>query len=147
LASSGAQWFAEKRADGRQRAAADFFMGLVDAPIAKIAIENPIGVMSRVYRRPDQVVHPWMFGHSASKATCLWLKGLSALVPSRIVEPEWHISRSGKRHSMWDYNISRDHKNRARLRSITFQGIADAMADQWGGVHDAEEALEAIGAI
>ncbi len=131
LAVSGAQWFAQKRADGRQQAAADFFMALIETPISRIAVENPIGVMSRLYRKPDQIIHPWMFGHPTTKATCLWIRGLPALRPTQIVEPEWHISKPGKRHSMWDYNISRDHTGRSRLRSITFGGIAEAMAAQW----------------
>jgi len=134
LAVSGAQWFAEKRKDGRQQEGADFFMALVNAPVPKVAVENPIGVMSRLYRKPDQIVHPWWFGHPTAKATCLWLKGLPPLFATHVVEPEWHVSKTGKRHSMWDYNVSRDHKNRGHLRSVTFEGIAEAMAEQWNAL-------------
>lgn len=131
LSVSGAQWWKEKQADGRQQAAAEFFK-LFTALTCRWAIENPVGAMSRLYRKPDQIIHPYHFGHQASKATCLWLNGLPKLVPTNIVEPLWHVSKTGKRHSLWDYEISRDKKNRAHLRSKTFQGIADAMAAQWG---------------
>lgn len=121
LCSSGARWFKEKRADGRQQAAIDFFMALVNAPIPKIAIENPIGIMSSVYRKPDQIIHPYEYGHGETKATCLWLKGLPKLVPTDIVEgrePRIHRMSPGP--------------NRAKKRSLTYQGWADAMAQQWG---------------
>lgn len=137
LAVSGAQWFKEKRADGRQQAGIDFFMKFtaLDSGPLKWCIENPIGIMSRIYRKPDQIVHPYHFGHETAKATCLWLNGLPALVPTNIVEPKWHVSKkTGKRHSQWDYDISRDHKNRKHLRSITFDGIAKAMEEQWGNL-------------
>ena len=82
LAVSGARWFPEKRADGRQRAATDFFLKIANAPIPRIAIENPIGIMSTLYRKPDQIIQPWMFGHPEQKKTCLWLKGLPKLYPT-----------------------------------------------------------------
>ena len=131
LAVSGAQWFAEKRKDGRQQQGIDFFMAFAQTGIARVCIETPIGIMSTVWRKPDQIIQPYHFGHTAAKATCLWLANLPLLVPTDVVEPQWHISKTGKRHSQWDYDISRDKKNRAHLRSVTFQGIASAMAEQW----------------
>jgi hypothetical protein len=121
LCSSGARWFKEKRADGRQHNAISFFMRLVEAPIKYIAIENPIGIMSTYYRKPDQIIQPWQFGHGETKATCLWLKGLPKLVPTNIVG-----GREPKIHRMGPSPI------RSERRSITYQGVADAMADQWG---------------
>jgi site-specific DNA-cytosine methylase len=121
LSSSGARWWKEKREDGRQQRAIDFFMMLADADIAKIAIENPIGIMSTVWRKPDQIIHPWQFGHGETKATCLWLKGLPMLKPTNIVD-----GRESRIHRM------PPSKDRGKLRSITYQGIADAMALQWG---------------
>ena len=120
LAVSGARWFKEKIADGRQQAAIDFFMKLVNADIPKIAIENPIGIMSTVYRKPDQIIQPWQFGHGETKATCLWLKNLPKLQPTDIVDgrlPRIHHMPPGP--------------NRARERARTYQGIAKAMSDQW----------------
>lgn len=121
LASSGARWFKEKQADGRQQEGIDFFMLLADANIPRICLENPVGVMSTHYRKPDQIIQPWQFGHGETKATCLWLKGLPNLVPTNIVE--------GREPRMWKLPPSKD---RAKIRSETYQGIADAMADQWG---------------
>jgi site-specific DNA-cytosine methylase len=120
LASSGARWFAEKRADGRQQQAIDFFMELVNAPIPHIALENPIGIMSSEYRKPNQIIQPWEFGHGETKATCLWLKNLPKLEPTDIVE--------GREQRIWKMGPSPD---RAKKRSETYQGIADAMALQW----------------
>jgi len=121
LAVSGARWFKQKRMDGSQQKAVEFFMGLSNAPIPKIATENPIGIMSTRWRKPDQIIQPWMFGHGETKATCLWLKGLPKLVPTDIVE-----GRESRIHRM---PPSRD---RGKKRSITYQGLADAMAGQWG---------------
>ena len=121
LASSGARWFAEKRADGRQQEGADFFMRMINAPIKRIAVENPIGIMSRSYRKPDQIIQPWQYGHGETKATCLWLKNLPLLQPTCVVE--------GREPRMWKLPPSKD---RAKIRSETYQGIADAMAFQWG---------------
>lgn len=120
---------AKDRDDGKK-----FFMEFVKSDIEKIAIENPVGIMSTCYRKPDQIVQPFMFGHEARKATCLWLKGLPKLTPTNIVgEGEIAITKSGKKMSKWYYDaISLPKEERQRLRSKTFQGIADAMADQWG---------------
>lgn len=121
LAVSGARHFKEKRADGRQQQAIDFFMAMVNADIPKIAVENPIGIMSTIYRKPDQIIQPWQFGHGETKATCLWLKCLPALVPTNIVE--------GRENRIWRMPPSPE---RAKMRSKTFSGIARAMAEQWG---------------
>ena len=121
LAVSGARWFKQKQKDGRQQRSIDFFMKLVNADIPKIAIENPIGIMSTHYRKPDQIIQPWQFGHGETKATCLWLKNLPKLEPTNIVE--------GREQRIWKMPPS---KNRAKERSRTFQGIANAMAEQWG---------------
>lgn len=121
LAVSGARHFPAKIADGRQQRALDFVQALMDAPCEKIAIENPISVISSKIRKPDQIIQPWQFGHGETKATCLWLKGLSKLVPTNIVE-----GRSDRIHKM------PPGPNRWKERSRTYQGIADAMADQWG---------------
>lgn len=132
LACSGAAHFAKKRADGRQQQGIDFFMRLASTNIHRWALENPVGIMSRHFRAPNQIIHPYHFGHPVSKSTCLWTHRLPRLVPTNVVAVEWHTGKDGKRHSMWDYKISMNHKERAHLRSQTFQGIADAMADQWG---------------
>lgn len=147
LASSGARWFKEKRADGRQQQGINFFMALACAPIPKIAIENPIGIMSTVYRKPDQIIQPFQFGHPHSKATCLWLKGLLKLIPTNILSPTWteNLSSKGKRtdvchnrpQARWEnqtpsgQNKLSPSPGRTKLRSLTYQGIANAMADQW----------------
>lgn len=120
LAISGARWFPEKRADGRQQAAIKFFMSITNANCEKIAIENPIGIMSSEWRKPDQIIQPWQFGHGETKATCLWLKGLPALKPTNIVP--------GREQRIWKMPLG---KNRAKLRSKTYQGIALAMSEQW----------------
>lgn len=122
LAVSGARHFAEKRADGRQQEAIDFFLALSRAPIPRIAIENPVCIMSSVWRKPDQTIQPWQYGHGETKATCLWLKNLPHLVPTNIVS-----GRDARIHKM------PPSADRWKLRSQTYQGIADAMADQWGG--------------
>lgn len=121
LAVSGARHFEAKRKDGRQQEAINFFMKLINTDIPKIAVENPIGIMSTVYRKPDQIIQPWQFGHGETKATCLWLKNLPELKPTKIV--------SGRESRIHRLPPSKD---RWKLRSITYQGIADAMADQWG---------------
>lgn len=120
LSVSGARYFKEKRKDGRQQAAIDFFMALVNAPIPRIAIENPIGIMSTIYRKPDQIIQPWQFGHGETKATCLWLKNLPLLKPTNIVK--------GREQRVWKMPPSKD---RAILRSKTYPGIAKAIAEQW----------------
>jgi hypothetical protein len=121
LSVSGARHFEAKRLDGRQQAAVSFFMTLAKADIPRIAIENPVCVMSSLWRKPDQTVQPYMFGHGETKATCLWLKGLPLLKPTNIVE--------GREQRIWRMPPSAD---RWKLRSATFPGIADAMATQWG---------------
>ena len=127
LAVSGARYFAEKIADGRQQASIDFFMAFANASCERIAIENPIGIMSSKWRKPDQIIQPWQFGHGETKATCLWLRGLPPLAPTDIVE--------GREQRVWKMPPSAD---RAKLRSKTFPGIARAMAEQWAGpVEDA----------
>ena len=139
LCVSGARHFAKKQADGRQQRSIDFFMKFVNADCDKIAIENPIGIMSTKYRKPDQIIQPWQFGDKYSKSTCLWLKNLPLLVPTKIVEKgefiEW-IDKNGKkkRQAKWFYEALKKSKNaeeRAKIRSKTFPGIANAMATQW----------------
>lgn len=140
LACSGARHFKEKIADGRQQQGIDLFMSFVNAPIDKIAIENPIGIMSTNYRKPNQIVQPWQFGDKAQKSTCLWLKNLPDLTPTDIVEKGEFFeftSKKGvkKKMAMWYYKALQDAKTpaeRSTLRSKTFQGIAKAMAEQWG---------------
>ena len=134
LASSGAKWFAEKRKNGRQQKAINFFMEFTEANSDCIAIENPVGIMSSKYRKPDQIIQPWQFGHEMSKATCLWLKGLPLLTPAKIVSKgEFVVFRSGKKMAKWYADAAHLPKEqRSQARSQTFQGIADAMAVQWG---------------
>jgi site-specific DNA-cytosine methylase len=119
LSVSGARWFKDKREEQEQ--ALDFVRALMAAPIAKIAIENPISVISSRIRKPDQIIQPWQFGHGETKATCLWLQGLPKLVPTNIVE-----GREARVHRM------PPGPDRWKERSRTFTGIAQAMAEQWG---------------
>lgn len=119
LAVSGARWFKQRQKE--QKEAIEFFMSLVNAPIDKICIENPISIMSTKYRKPDQIVQPWMFGHGETKSTCLWLKNLPKLIPTKIV--------SGREGRVWKEPPS---KNRWKKRSRTYTGIAEAMGKQWG---------------
>jgi site-specific DNA-cytosine methylase len=119
LASSGARWFKDKFEE--QQKALVFVQFLMIAPINKIAIENPIGVISTRITKPSQIIQPWMFGHGETKATCLWLKNLPKLVPTDIVE--------GREQRIWRLPPS---ENRWKERSRTFPGIAKAMAEQWG---------------
>lgn len=157
LAVSGARWFKGKQAE--QAEALEFVRALLDAPIPRIALENPVSIISSRIRPPDQVIQPWMFGHGETKATCLWLKNLQPLKPTNIVVPEWalnadgsvQISAKGKKDSPTHYYTSSAKKKMTpaqraqwerihlmppgpdlwRERSRTFQGIADAMAEQW----------------
>ena len=122
LAVSGARWFKDKLQE--QSEALDFVRLLLAAPIPHIACENPISIISSRIRKPDQIIQPWQFGHGETKATCLWLKNLPKLVPSKIVE-----GREGK---VWKMPPG---PNRWKERSRTYQGIADAMADQWGQIN------------
>ena len=130
LAVSGARYFKQKKADGRQDAAIAFFMMIANRNCPKIAIENPIGIMSTVWRKPDQIIQPYQFGHSTTKATCLWLKGLPLLQPTNIVDqgPRQYYA-SGKSSPLWHAKTG---GGSGKKRSETYQGIADAMADQWG---------------
>jgi len=142
LTLTGNKWFKPEFAERfptRQKDREDaiqFFMALANAPIPKIAIENPIGIMSSRWRKPEQIIQPWQYGHETTKATCLWLKGLPPLRSTNIVSKgEVVVSKSGNRMSRWYYETSKlpiKGGIRAKARSVTFQGIADAMADQWG---------------
>lgn len=160
LAVSGARYFAQKRADGRQADAIRFVMRLATLPCPRIAIENAVGVLSTLWRKPDQIIQPYQFGHPESKRTCLWLKGIPNLVPTQIVEPTWfknpdgsdYRDAKGKRYSPTHYLMGRGQvarwqnqtpsgqngvpggRHQARIRSLTYPGIADAMADQWGNL-------------
>lgn len=131
LAASGAKHFDAKRADGRQARAAAFFMALVNAPIPRVAIENPVGVMSTLYRPPDQIIQPYEYGHEATKTTCLWLRGLPPLQPTRVVgKGARHVTKGGNSLPAW-YNLPPS-ADRWKIRSATWPGIAEAMAEQWG---------------
>lgn len=110
-----------------------FFMALYHAPAQYVAIENPVGIMSSEFRKPDQYVHPYFFGDPHSKKTGLWLKRLPKLTPTNIVEPLMHTYKDGRKDPIWHYEtMSLPAKERTRVRSKTFQGFADAMASQWG---------------
>lgn len=110
--------------------AVDFFMAIAESPIKKKCIENPVGIMSTRWRKPSQIIQPFQFGHPEPKKTCLWLEWLPDLVPTKLVEPEYFTSKSGKRLAKWYYLPSYT-PERQTMRSRTFQGIADAMAAQW----------------
>jgi len=119
LCVSGARWFKDKQKE--QKEAIAFFMMLINAKIPRIAIENPIGIMSTHYRKPDQIIQPWQHGHGERKSTCLWLKNLPLLKPTNIVE--------GRRQRIMEFSPS---ETRGKERSRTYQGFANAMAEQWG---------------
>jgi hypothetical protein len=125
LAVSGARWFHEKQVE--QRKAIFFFMACANAPAERVAVENPVCIMSSHWRKPDQIIQPWMFGHGETKATCLWLKGLPKLEVTNVVD-----GREARVHRM------PPGPNRARERSRTYEGIAQAMADQWGTTRQSE---------
>ena len=136
LSSSGARWFKQKIADGRQQQGIDFFMLFTNIKCKRVAIENPVGIMSTKYRKPDQIIQPYHFGDEAQKSTCLWLKGLPKLVPTDIVgKGKFYISPSGKKIPEW-YNKNSDPSkgNRQKSRSVLFSGIAKAMASQWTNI-------------
>jgi len=120
LTVSGARWFAGKKLTGAQYASVAFFMTFARHECPLVAIENPVGIMSSLWRKPDQVIQPWQFGHGETKATCLWLKGLPPLQPTDVVE-----GREARVHRM------PPGPDRAMERSRTYAGIANAMADQW----------------
>lgn len=143
LAVSGAAWFREKIEDGRQQQGIDFFMKMVNAPIDKIAIENPVGIMSSIYKKPDQIVNPFYFGDPVPKKTCLWLKNLPKLQHFKEndlfnqktwIEPEYIIGkRDGRKYSIIHYQShGKDLGERSRIRSKTFPGIGKSMAESWG---------------
>lgn len=151
LAVSGAAWFEQKRKDGRQQEGIDFFMAMVNAPIKHIAIENPVGIMSKLYRKPDQKIQPYYFGDKAQKTTCLWLKNLPKLYHNEKANLfdknvthvsnggyyEWIDGKTGKtkRQPKWyaEAFLRQNNKNElSKIRSKTFPGIAEAMANQWG---------------
>lgn len=142
LTNTGNRWFSVERYGDKaknrfekRKDAADFFLRFAEANCSRIAIENPIGYMSKAYRKPDQIIQPYMFGDNERKATCLWLKGLQNLKPTNIVEPEIIRYKNGKgSDSKWHYNtIKLPKADRSRVRSKTFPGIARAMAEQWAG--------------
>lgn len=140
LAVSGARHFAQKQKDGRQQKSIVLFMQMALANCDRVAVENPVGIMSSAWRRPDEIIQPYQFGHPYKKTTCLWLKGLPALTPTEIVEPEivTYTGKSGR-----TYHFSADYgggdKNHGKRRSKTYPGIARAMAEQWGGDITKEE--------
>lgn len=131
LASSGLHW--NKRVPGRAAltdAAVAFCKRLMELPVPRLAMENPVGCLSTRYRKPDQIIHPWMFGEDASKATCLWLKGLPLLSPTNVL-PGGRLARRSNQTPSGQNKLGPS-PDRAFLRARTYQGIADAMADQWG---------------
>jgi len=143
LSLSGARWFKEKRADGRQKNAIGFFMKFINAPIEKICVENPMNIMGKIHRKPSQIIQPYYFGEEAQKTTWLWLKNLPQLIhvekddlfdkKTHSAKGEFYIPPNGKKMPAWYAAAGRLSKEaRSAVRSRTFQGIADAMADQWG---------------
>jgi len=146
LAVSGAAWFEKKRKDGRQQQGIDFFMKIINAPIKHIAVENPVGIMSKLYRKPDQIIQPYYFGDKAQKTTCLWLKNLPLLYHNEKINLfdnnithvdkgdffEWIDGKTGKlkKQPLWYYEAFKK-KEREKIRSKTYPGIANAMATQW----------------
>ena len=132
LAVSGARWFKKKQKE--QVEALDFVKKLLEAPINKIALENPISIISSKIRKPNQIIQPYQFGHEAQKTTCLWLKNLPNLKPTKIVcKGEFTTFKSGKRTPKWYADAFKLPKHeRMKVRSKTFLGIAQAMAEQWG---------------
>ena len=127
LCSSGARWFPAKRADGRQQRGLQFVRDLMAVPIEKVAIENPVGIISTQIRKPDQIIQPWHFGHDASKTTCLWLTNLPPLMATGIIKKHRYANQSPS-----GSNNLGPSPTRSIERSRTYQGIADAMAFQWG---------------
>lgn len=136
LCVSGARWLDDdrypNRRDDREKAA-EFFMKLFNSEAPKVACENPVGYMSTYFRKPDQYIHPYHFGDPVSKKTGLWLKGLPALAHSNVVQPSRSKTKSGVEYDSWWLGTSKlPYKERMEARSKTFEGIANAMADQWG---------------
>lgn len=138
LTVSGARWLNHPKYPNRKNdrnEAAIFFMKLANANIEKIAIENPIGYMSTYWKKPEQIIRPFQFGDNSTKSTCLWLKNLPLLKATNIIKPEKHITKSGQVYDKWWFEtcLISNLEERRKARSKTFQGIADAMAMQWGG--------------
>ena len=144
LAVSGASWFKEKQRNGQQQMAIGFFLAFTALDhVPRVAIENPVGIMSTVYRKPDQIINPWQFGDPHEKKTCLWLKGLPPLEPTNIVEPNPRIlCKDGKTYPDWHIHSKSKGNQRRIERSKTWPGIAKAMADQWGKLGDVYERIE-----
>lgn len=149
LAVSGARHFEKKRADGRQQQGINFFMEFTKTNIPKVCIENPMGIMSTIYRKPDQIIHPYYFGDEAQKTTCLWLNGLPKLFHAKekdlFNDTITHVSKGDfyefttkdgvkKKQPMWFAKafLKKDNSDRALARSFRYEGVARAMADQWG---------------
>lgn len=131
LAASGAKHYKTKIKDGKQKEALDFVRWIFNAPIPYIVVENPVGIISTEIRKFDQIIQPWEYGHQETKTTCLWIKNLPKLRPTRIVHPGKRVfTKSGKSLPAWYSNLSK--KDRGKMRSVTYEGIADAMAEQWG---------------
>ena len=137
LAVSGARWFPEKQKDFRQQKSCVLFMQMMLANANRVAIENPIGIMSQCYRKPDQIIQPYQYGHPARKSTCLWLRNLPHLKPTNIVKPEiieYKCSNGKIARFSADYGVGYNRNAEAKRRSKTYPGIAEAMAEQWGGL-------------
>ena len=131
LSTAGACWFSQKRKDGRQQEGIDFFMKFTRSPCERVVIENPVGIMSTVWRKPDQIIQPYEYGDSFMKRTCLWLKGVPKLKPTKLVDRgERRQRKNGEWCATWYDNVPK--KERSKYRSKTFPGIAKAMAEQWG---------------
>lgn len=134
LAVSGAAWFKNKVVE--QQEALAFVKALLEAPIERIALENPVSIISTHIRKPDQIIQPYYFGHNASKRTCLWLKNLPLLTPTKYVAPKL-VEQNGKTYKRWANQTPGGQdkhgpsEDRWKLRSVTYEGIAKAMADQW----------------
>jgi hypothetical protein len=136
LAVSGARWFKDKRKE--QEEALAFVAALLNAPIPRIALENPVSIISSRIRKPDQIIQPWQFGHDASKKTCLWLKNLPLLEPTSVIVKERYANQTPS-----GQNKLGPSPDRAKIRSTTYHGIAEAMAVQWGGLdHDTKSVVE-----
>jgi hypothetical protein len=132
LCRQGLRWIGHPKHVGREQRmieAKQFIIEMWDAPIPQIAIENPVGILNTQWQKPLQIIQPWQFGHDYSKRTCLWLKNLPALTPTKIVELTYHTTDNGQRFTRGWYFTPR----KGKARSVTFEGIAQAMATQWGG--------------
>ncbi len=140
LSVSGQRWCSGDSAEAvvrrvKREQAVEFFRKMLEAPVPRIAVENPVSIASSRIRKPDQTFHPHHFGHPSEKRTCLWLKNLPKLRHTNVVKPEYHVSGTGRRWSKWFWDTSMMPVSiRGHERSKTFQGIADAMAEQWGGL-------------